>query len=104
MEKPTEGVETPVLTLTEEAHRAVTAISRPRSATHRPGLRICRRPDRPAFSVRRAVLPNPDDEVVEHDGARVFLEPVAALKFHDSLLDVRTDHDGRVQFVVRDAA
>jgi Fe-S cluster assembly iron-binding protein IscA len=50
------------------------------------------------------VSPQESDEVVEHDGARVFLGPIAALKFNDSVLDVRTDGLGRLQFVVRDAA
>lgn len=93
-----------MLTLTEEAHQAVAAISRASAPSHIPGLRICRRPDRPAFAVRRAVRPEENDQVVEQDGARVFLAPIAALKFNDSVLDVRRDGDGRLQFVVRDAA
>lgn len=93
-----------MLTLTKKAHEAVAAISRPGAPSHLPGLRICRRPDRPTFAVRRGVSPQESDEVVEHDGARVFLGPIAASKFHDSVLDVRTDGLGRLQFVVRDAA
>ena len=93
-----------MLTLTEDAHEAVVAISRPSAPAHHPGLRICRRADRPAFAVRRAVVPEETDQVVERDGARVFLAPIAALRFRDSVLDVRTDGLGRLQFVVRDAA
>ncbi|NPC41667.1 hypothetical protein [Nocardioides sp. zg-1230] len=93
-----------MLTLTEEAHQAVAAISRPSVSSHLPGLRICRRSDRPTFAVRRAARPEETDQIVEHDGARVFLAPIAALKFRDSVLDVRRDGHGRLQFVVRDAA
>jgi hypothetical protein len=50
------------------------------------------------------VSPHESDLVVEHAGARVFLGPIAALRFSDSVLDVRTDGLGRLQFVVRAAA
>ena len=93
-----------MLTLTEGAHKAVAEISRPSLPADLPGLRICRRPDRPTFAVRRAVVPEETDQVVEHDGARVFLAPIAALRFRDSVLDVRTDDRGRLEFVVRDRA
>ncbi|GAB3019624.1 hypothetical protein GCM10011376_29020 [Nocardioides flavus (ex Wang et al. 2016)] len=93
-----------MLMLTEEAHKAVAAISRSTVPSHLPGLRISRRADRPSFSVRRAVVPEETDQVIERDGARVFLAPVAALRFSDSVLDVRLDEHDRLQFVVRDAA
>lgn len=92
-----------MLTLTKKAHEAVVAISRPTGAAYLPGLRICRRTDRPAFSVKRVVSPEESDRIVEHAGARVFLGPIAARRFSDSVLDVRTDALGRLQFVVRDA-
>jgi Fe-S cluster assembly iron-binding protein IscA len=93
-----------MLTLTDEAHQAVRDISRSSVPSHVPGLRICRRADRPAFSVTRAVVPEATDQVIEHDGARVFLAPVAALRFEESILDVRRDRHDRLQFVVRPAA
>ena len=92
-----------MLTLTEQAHEAIEAISRPAARVQAPGLRISRRPDRPAFAVKRAAVPDPGDEVVEVDGARVYLGPIAALRFADSVLDVRRDRLDRLEFVVRDA-
>lgn len=92
-----------MLTLTDEAHQAVAAISRSAAPWHEPGLRICRRPDRPTFSVQRAVVPEETDQVIDHDGARVFLAPVAAQRFNDSVLDVRRDDLDRLQFVIRAA-
>ncbi|KQV69993.1 hypothetical protein ASC64_09415 [Nocardioides sp. Root122] len=92
-----------MLTLSADAHKAVAAISRSTAPHHAPGLRICRRADRPTFSVKRAVAPVETDQVVEHDGARVFLAPIAALRFNDSVLHVRRDELNRLQFVVRAA-
>lgn len=92
-----------MLTLTKKAHEAVAAISRPTAASHLPGLRICRRTNRPTFSVKRVVSPEESDQIIEHAGARVFLGPIAARRFSDGVLDVRTDSLGRLQFVVREA-
>ena len=92
-----------MLTLTDEAHEAIAAISRSTAPLHAPGLRICGRPDRPTFSVRRAAAPAETDQVIEHDGARIFLAPLAALRFSSSVLDVRRDELDRLQFVVRTA-
>jgi len=91
-----------MFTLTREAHEAVRQISSSGTAAEIPGLRISRRSDRPTFAVRRAAAPQEMDRVVEHDGARVFLAPIAALRFADSVLDVRTDQSGRLEFIVRD--
>ena len=102
--QPTKGVEPPMLTLTTDAQKAVAVLSRSTVASHSPGLRICRRPDRPTFSVKRAVVPEETDLVVERDGARVYLGPIAALRFRDGVLDVRRDDLGRLQFVARRSA
>ena len=91
-----------MLTLTTKAHEALRLISRSSTPTHVPGLRISRSGDRPTFTVRRALAPEKTDQVVEHNGARVFLGPVAARRFADSELDVRTDARNRLEFVVRD--
>ena len=91
-----------MFTLTREAHEAVRQISSSGTAAEIPGLRISRRSDRPTFAVRRAAAPHEMDRIVEHDGARVFLAPISALRFADSVLDVRTDQTGRLEFIVRD--
>ena len=92
-----------MLTLTDKAHEAVAALSRSTVPWHAPGLRICRHADRPTFAVRRVNLPEETDLVIDDDGARVFLGPIAAVRFNDSVLDVRTDEHDRLQFVVRAA-
>lgn len=91
-----------MLTLTRRAHQAIAEISRTTAPAQLPGLRIAQRADRPSFSVKRAVVPERTDEVIEHDGARVFLGPIAARHFADSILDVRKDRLDRLEFVVRD--
>lgn len=91
-----------MFTLTDQAHEAVRLLSTSTTGELVPGLRISRRSDRPTFAVKRATAPQEMDHVVEHDGARVFLAPIAALRFADSVLDVRTDQSGRLEFIVRD--
>jgi Fe-S cluster assembly iron-binding protein IscA len=47
-----------------------------------------------------AEAPRPDDQVVEQEGARVFVEPAAATVLDDKVLDVRVDDGGGVQFLL----
>ena len=68
-----------MFTLTDQAHEAVRLLSTSTTGELVPGLRISRRSDRPTFAVKRAAAPQEMDHVVEHDGARVFLAPIAAI-------------------------
>ncbi|GAA2353627.1 HesB/IscA family protein [Nonomuraea africana] len=47
-----------------------------------------------------ATAPEPTDEVVETEGARVYLDPVAASVLDDKSLDADTDGQGGVAFHV----
>ncbi len=91
-----------MLTMTENARDILRKI--PDQPDQRPGagLRIAQtRGSRSAFTTTLADTPRRDDEVVERDGARVFLGPVAAQRFTDAKLDARKDDLGRIQFVVK---
>lgn len=44
--------------------------------------------------------PDSTDEVVETEGARVFLAAAAAASLHDKILDVRLDAQGAVSFLI----
>ena len=44
--------------------------------------------------------PEPDDQVVESAGARVFLEESAALALDDKVLDAQLDEGGAVRFAI----
>jgi iron-sulfur cluster assembly protein len=48
-----------------------------------------------------AAMPGEDDEVVESDGARVFLEPNAATLLDDKLLDASVEQND-VSFMIVD--
>jgi hypothetical protein len=43
-------------------------------------------------------VPNKADQIVEDQGARVFLEPDAALMLDDKVLDATVDEDSGVKF------
>lgn len=91
-----------MFTMTTKAREVVRRVtSHPRiSATS--GLRISsQRADESALGVTTAAGPERGDEVVERDGARVFLDEPAAPRIRGRLLDAVT-RDGRVHFVVRD--
>lgn len=89
-----------MLTMTKQAHEAVSRIPKQSWLPATAGLRICRHTDREGFRVATAEEPHESDQVVEHDGARVFLAPLAAHRFEHASLDVRHDAAGRLEFVI----
>jgi iron-sulfur cluster assembly protein len=94
-----------VLTLTENASTVVKTIvdqSVEQSADQdTAGLRISQdAPDSPALHVIATEAPQPGDQVLEEDGARVFLEETAAATLDDKVLDAQVDDGGGVQFSI----
>ncbi len=90
-----------MFTMTTKAREVVRRVtSHPRiGATS--GLRIASQgPGEDALGVRTATGPERGDEVVERDGARVFLDEPAVPRVRGRLLDAVT-RNGRVHFVVR---
>jgi iron-sulfur cluster assembly protein len=55
----------------------------------------------PALQVELVSEPGFEDEVVEDEGAQVFVDPVAAPTLEDKVLDARVDGD-QVEFAVRE--
>jgi Fe-S cluster assembly iron-binding protein IscA len=55
----------------------------------------------PRLQLSVAAMPGEDDEVVETQGARVFLEPNAASLLDDKVLDASVEHD-EVSFTIVD--
>jgi Fe-S cluster assembly iron-binding protein IscA len=89
-----------VLTLTENASTVVKTLV-DQSGGNEAGLRISQdAPDSPALHVIPSEAPQPGDQVVEEDGARVFLEEVAAETLDDKILDAQVDDRGGVQFTI----
>lgn len=90
-----------MLTLTENATSVV------RSLTERPnttGLRIAERTGADSqgsgFAVTAVKAPQAADEVVEQDGATIYLDQTAAAQLANQVLDADMDHEGRVQFAL----
>jgi iron-sulfur cluster assembly protein len=52
------------------------------------------------LGVSTAGMPEEGDQVVEDQGARVFLEPSAAVMLDDKVLDATVDEQGRIGFVL----
>ena len=83
----TENVTEIVKQLTEE----VPAIS---------GIRVATEPDGQSLSVSPADQAVPGDQVVEQDGATVFVEEAAAVILDEMVLDGGVDADGNIEFAL----
>jgi iron-sulfur cluster assembly protein len=90
-----------MLTLTENATAIVNEITTQPGLTDDAGLRITSAPTpEPSFEVTAAAQGEPGDQVVEHGGATVYLDPVAAELLDDKVLDAAVDQTGKVEFAL----
>ncbi len=90
-----------MLTLTENASTIVKTLVDQTPGSDDTGLRISStNAENTAFSVGVADAPEPTDLVVESAGARVFLEPGAAVALDDKVLDAALDDRGSVSFAI----
>jgi len=89
-----------MLTLTENATTAVKNLAA-QIPVDTGGLRISEAvaPDT-GYALTLATAPEPDDTVVENEGARVFVDPVATVQLDDRVLDARVAEDGSVGFAL----
>lgn len=89
-----------MLTLTENATIAVKSLTEQIPADT-GGLRISEAasPDQ-GFALNLAGGPEPQDTVVETDGARVFVDPAASVALNDRVLDAQVADDGSVGFAL----
>jgi len=93
-----------MLVLTEAAAEIVKAIisgaANPDGSSG-PGLRITTAPetgDPEALQVSAAPQPSANDQVIEADGAHIYLEPQAAVFLDDKVLDAQLDSSGMAHF------
>ncbi len=94
-----------MLTLTDSAVSAIRGLTSQPELPVETGLRIVAHGDgAPSFQVALAEGPVAGDEVVEDDGARVFLEPAAAAVLDGKSLDAQVNEQGQVAFSVSDRA
>jgi len=89
------------LTLTESAVAAVKMFVE--SSPDASGLRISANDSEiTAYQVHGAALPAADDEVVEQDGARVFLDESVSGALEGKALDAEINDDREIAFILFD--
>jgi iron-sulfur cluster assembly protein len=91
-----------VLTLTENATAVIKNITEGQEQPDGTGLRIVQQgaAEEAELALTTAPTPEPGDQVVEDQGARVFLEETAAQTLDDKVLDAQVDESGGVQFTL----
>jgi iron-sulfur cluster assembly protein len=93
-----------LLALTDDAVDAVrNIVSSSDELSENGGLRLAAERSGTQTSLQLSVvaLPGEDDEVIEEQGARVFLEPEAAAVLDDKVLDARIEQN-QVEFTIAD--
>jgi iron-sulfur cluster assembly protein len=94
-----------MLTLTDSAVTAIRNLTAQPELPDETGLRIMSQDQGgPAFQVTLAETPVDGDQVIEAEGARVFLEPGAAMALDDKSLDAQIDDEGTVAFTLAEQA
>jgi Fe-S cluster assembly iron-binding protein IscA len=91
-----------MLVLTEAAAEVVKSVTATPQAPDGAGLRIASSAtesgDPGSLELMAAAAPAAEDQVVEAEGARVFLEPNAAVYLQDKVLDAQIDAQGNARF------
>lgn len=89
-----------MLTLTENASTLIKNLADQTAVAENAGLRISAGTDAAQLSVDLTPAPEPNDKVIESEGARVFLEEMAAIALDDKVLDAHMDEGGSVRFQI----
>lgn len=90
-----------VLTLTENACDVVKAITQQSTEATEAGLRISQQGDEAGnFALATVDAPESGDQVVDENGARLFLDEDAAEALDQQVLDAQVDQEGGVQFAL----
>lgn len=85
-----------MLTLTENATATVKTIA---EQSETSGLRITAEGQtEESFAISTAEQAEADDQVIEQDGAQIYLDAKAADQLADKVLDAAVDESGNVQF------
>ena len=84
-----------MLTLTDNARHAVQDIAVRAGLPHEGGLRIVESEQQMgSFELSLVAAPVEGDQVIEVDGARVFVEPTTSVVLADQKLDAEASDDG----------
>jgi iron-sulfur cluster assembly protein len=88
-----------MLSLTENAADVVKTITEQITDSSEAGVRISQQSsDGASLGLAAVEAPQPGDQVVEENGARVFLDETAAVALDSEVLDAQVDEAGSVQF------
>jgi iron-sulfur cluster assembly protein len=93
-----------MLTLTNDAASAIRNLTTQPELPDETGLRIAASPAEagPPLAISLSAGPQPGDQLVESDGARVYLDSDAAAALDDKALDADVSDQGEVRFQVTD--
>ncbi|HEU5159473.1 MAG TPA: Fe-S cluster assembly protein HesB [Streptosporangiaceae bacterium] len=89
-----------MLTLTEGAVQVIRTVTSQPQLPDETGIRIVAQDTAGSLSLSVTEGPQEGDQVVEADGARVFLESGAAMALDDKTLDAEIDDKGDVSFLI----
>jgi len=89
-----------MLTLTENASAIVNQITSQPGLADTAGLRITSDSPERHLEVSATEHAEPGDQVVEQDGATVYLDESAAQLLDDKVLDAAVDPSGKVEFAL----
>lgn len=92
-----------MLTLTDDAATAIRALAGQTDLPNETGVRISTTTGEggpPALGLSVAEGPLPEDQVIEVQGARVFVDSDVAPGLDDKALDAQITEQGQVQFVI----
>ena len=90
-----------MLVLAESASTAIRHLVERPELTDVSGVRIAAEEGATGqLGVSTAITPEDGDQVVEDEGARVFLDPSAAAMLDDKVLGATVDEQGRIGFVL----
>ncbi len=90
-----------MLTLTDDAVSAIRTLTTQTDLPDETGLRIAATAEddgAEALGLSVATGPQPDDQVVETHGARVYVDSAVAPALEDKALDAAVDDQGAAQF------
>ena len=92
-----------MLTLTDTAAKVIRDLNAQSDESTGKGIRISSQED-DAGSLMLSVADGPEstDKVVESEGAKVYLDPIAATVLDDKALDANIDDQGGISFHVED--
>ncbi|SCL34779.1 Fe-S cluster assembly iron-binding protein IscA [Micromonospora pallida] len=87
-----------MLTMTDNAVLVIRDLAAQQDVSDAGGLRITTDPDAGALTVELVGEPGRNDQVVDTNGARIFLDSDAAQLLNDTSVDATVDEEGIVQF------